>query len=305
MNKHPSKSLKQILRSYGEHLAQVAGFSPKTCHNYSRDVTEFLEALRIGNHAQLGKLTPVHITRYLTTRSVDYQPASLRQIAGSLRHFLRFAQQQDWVAQDLSAAVPAIACRAHHDLPQYLSAPQLKLLLGSWDASKPQGRRDLAIGLCLARLGLRAAEVAALCLEDLDWRHGVLRLRKSKNGHPSELPLVAEVGESIANYLRCGRPTCAHRQVFLCDELARPLTAEVISAVIKDALRQCGLQVPRPGAHLLRHTLASHLVQNGATLKQVADLLRHRHLNSAAVYAHVDLIRLRSLTQPWPKEATL
>ena len=283
----------------------MAGLAPKTCHNHCRHILDFLEAVRIGKSADLAKLTPVDVTSYLAARSVHYQPASLRQVAASLRCFLRFAQQQGWISQPLALAIPAIACREHHDLPHYLSEPQLKLLLASWDHSTAQGQRDLAIGLCLARLGLRAAEVAALCLEDLDWRQGVLRLKQSKNGHPAELPLLAEVGESIANYLRSGRPVCACRQVFLFHQPARPMSPNAVSAVIKRALRVSGIEVPRPGAHLLRHTLASHLVQNGASLKQVADLLRHSHLNSAAVYAHVDLPRLRSVAQPWPKEATV
>jgi site-specific recombinase XerD len=302
---HSSQSRKQILRRYGEHLGQVAGLAPKTCQNHSRDIGDFLEAVPIANSAGLATLTPVHVTSYLTAQSAHYQPASLRQVAASLRRFLLFAQQQGWINQPLSLAIPAIACRVHQGLPQYLSEPQLELLLDSWDLSTAQGLRDLAIGLCLARLGLRAGEVAALCLEDLDWRHGVLRLKQSKTGQPAELPLVREVGESIANYLRSGRPVCADRQVFLRHHPVGPMSRQVISAVIKRALGQCGLHIPRPGAHLLRHTLASHLVQNGATLKQVADLLRHRHLNSAAVYAHVDVTRLRTLAHPWPQEATV
>lgn len=303
MKKNPPKRPKQILRSYGHHLADVAGLTPKTCDNHDRDVSGFLEALRIVKSAELAKLTAVDITNYLTDRSAHYQPASLRQVAASLRSFLQFAQQQGWISQDLSLAVPAIASRVHHDLPGYLSEVQLELVLASWDRSTPQGQRDWAIGLCLARLGLRAGEVAALCLEDLDWRQGVLRLKQTKNGNPAELPLLAEVGESIAKYLRSSRPVCSCRQVFVSHLPARPMSRHAISDVIKRALRDCAIQVPRPGAHLLRHTLASHLVQKGATLKEVADLLRHRHLNSAAVYAHVDVRRLRSVAQPWPKEA--
>jgi site-specific recombinase XerD len=205
----------------------------------------------------------------------------------------------------LSLAIPKIACRTHHDLPVYLSQEQLALLLASWDLSTSEGQRDLAIGLCLARLGMRAGEVAALKLEDLHWRQGILRLNQSKNGHPAELPLLVDVGESIANYLRAGRPACSYRQVFVFHQPVRPMSRKAISYVIKRALRHCAITVPRPGAHLLRHTIASHLVQNGASLKEVADLLRHRHLNSAAVYAHVDLAHLRAMAQPWPKEVTL
>jgi integrase/recombinase XerD len=305
MKKHPPRSRQEILQSYELHLREVAGFAPKTCRNNGRDVSAFLEAVPIQHARELAKLTPVDLTSYLTVRSADYAPATLRLIAGAIRQFLDFAQQQGWTSHPLSLAIPKIACRTHHDLPVYLSEEQLGLLLGSWDLSTSQGQRDLAIGLCLARLGLRAGEVAALRLEDLQWRQGLLRLKQSKNGHPAELPLLGEVGESIANYLRTGRPACSERQVFLFHRPVRPMSSQAISSVITRALRSCGIQVPRPGAHLLRHTIASHLVQNGASLKEVADLLRHRHLNSAAVYAHVDVAHLRSVAQPWPKEATL
>jgi site-specific recombinase XerD len=295
----------EILQSYQQHLREVAGLSPKTCRNHARDVSQFLEAVPIRRATELSKLTPVELTSYLTGRSADYQPASLRQVAGSLRQFLNFAQQQGWTNRPLSLAVPSIASPARNDLPAYLNRQQLDLLLNSWDRRTAQGQRDFAIGLCLARLGMRAGEVAALRLEHLDWRQGVLRLTHSKNGHFGTLPLLREVGENIANYLRAGRPACSYRQVFLSHQPVRPMNGQAISQVIRRALNSCGIEVPRPGAHLLRHTLASHLVQNGASLKEVADLLRHRHLNSAAVYAHVDVAGLRSVAQPWFKGVRL
>lgn len=305
MKKHVPKNHQKILQTYQRYLSEVVGLSPSTCQNHLRDISRFLEAVSIRRVAELAKLTPVNLTSYVTARSADYEPASLRQMAGSLRHFLRFSQQQGWTSQNLSLAVPKIACRADHDLPSYLSVPQLKLLLGSWDRSTAEGRRDLAIGLCLTRLGMRSGELAALMLEDLNWRQGTLRLNQSKNGNPAQLPLLSDVGKAIADYLHAGRPACSFRQVFLRHQPARPMDRKAISQVIRRALGQCGIEVPRPGAHLLRHTLASHLVQNGASLKEVADLLRHRHINSAAVYAHLDVAHLRPLAQPWPKEATL
>jgi integrase/recombinase XerD len=205
----------------------------------------------------------------------------------------------------LSLAVPQIACRTAHDLPSYLTEPQLTELLASPDPNTAQGRRDLAILVCLARLGLRAGELAALELRDIDWRTGTLRLQHTKNGSSAELPLLEEVGRTIANYLRMGRPDCAQPQIFLLHSPPRPMKGRAISGVVQRALHRCGIEVPHPGAHLLRHTLASHLVQNGASLKEIADLLRHHHINSTSVYAHVDLPALHALSQPWPKEVVL
>ena len=304
--KQPPEEQIQILKPYEEYLREVVGLLPKTCQNHCRDVCCLLEELRIQKTAQLAKLTAVDLIDHLRARSKDCQPASLRQVAGSLRPFLRFTEQQGWTAPALNLAIPKIACRAHNDLPSYLSQEQLDLLLAGWDLTAADGQRDLAIGLCLVRLGMRAGETGALLLEDLDWRQGILRLRHTKNGSPSELPLLPEVGAAIASYLRKGRPACSHRQVFLLHQQPPgPMDRSSISRVICRALRRCGIVVARPGAHLLRHTMASHLVQKGASLKEIADVLRHRHLNSAAVYAHVDLPGLRPLAQPWSKEARL
>ncbi len=283
-------------------MCEVVGLSPGTCRDYSSEVDRFLDAVSIQEVGKLSTLTPRDLTDYLTDRGAQCQPSSLQQVASALRQFLRFAHGQGWVSGAISLAVPKMACRVQKDLPVYLSEEQLRLLLGSWDRTTAQGQRDLAIGLCLARLGLRAGEVAALVLEDLDWRQGLVRLSHSKNGQAAQLPLLAEVGEAIANYLRQGRPACSCRQVFVSHQTVRPLSSQAISGLIRRALEACAIKVPRSGAHLLRHTLASHLVQKGATLKEVADVLRHRHINSAAIYAHVDLPQLRSVAQPWPKE---
>ena len=305
MKKPPSKSHQKILHAYERHLAQVRGLSPTTCRHRLRDVRHFLQAARVRRTRDLAQLGPARLVRCLAAQSAHYQPGSLRNVASSVRDFLRFARQQGWTSGAQELGVPKIASRGPNDLPVYLSVQQLESLLAGWDRSTPEGARDFAIGLCLAKLGLRSGEVAALVLEDINWRQASVRLRQSKSGQPAQLPLLAEVGQAIAHYLRVGRPRCAHRQVFLFCQPARPMGAQAVSAVVRRGLRRCGIELRRAGAHLLRHTLASHLVQNGASLKEVADVLRHRELNSASVYAHVDLTSLRSVAQPWPQEVSL
>jgi integrase/recombinase XerD len=302
--KRPPDKQKEILNDYQHHLCEVVGVSPKTCQDHVREISRFFEAVVVGKKVPLANLGGVELTDYLRLRSANCRPASLRQVAGSLRQFLRFTEAQGWTSPCLSLAVPKIACRAH-DLPAYLSQEELDRLLASWDASTAAGQRDFAIAICLARLGMRAGEVGALLLDDIDWRCGIVRLRQTKNGSPAELPLLAEVGEAIVRYLQKGRPPCNHRHVFVHHEPPVPMNGNAISRVIRRALEHCGVRVARGGAHLLRHTLASQLVQNGASLKEVADVLRHRHLNSAAIYAHIDLPQLRPLALPWPKEVPL
>lgn len=302
MKKHPPKIHQEILRVYRRHLCQVRGLSPSTCRQRFRDVRRFLESAAVRQIGDLARLGPARLVNFLSAESARCQPASLQNIASSVRDFLRFARQQGWTSECQELGVPKIACGARNDLPVYLSVQQLEALLAGWDRDTPEGARDLAIGLCLARLGLRASEVAGLVLEDIDWRQATVCLERSKNSSGAQLPLLAEVGEAIADYLRRGRPNCACRQVFVFHRPARPMTSQAVSAVVRRGLRRCGIQVRRAGAHLLRHTLASHLVQKGASLKEVADVLRHRELSSAAVYAHVDLPNLRLLAQPWPQE---
>lgn len=305
MKKPPSKSHQEILHAYERQLGQVRGLAPVTCRHRLRDVRRFLQAARVRRIGDLAQLGPARLVSYLATQSAHYQPDSLRNVASSVRDFLRFARQQGWTSGSQELGVPKIANRGPNDLPVYLSVQQLKSLLAGWDRRTPEGARDSAIGLCLAKLGLRAGEVAALVLEDINWRQASMRLGRSKGGQSAQVPLLAEVGKAIAHYLRVGRPPCAHRQVFLFCQTARPMSAQAVSAVVRRGLRRCGIEVRRAGAHLLRHTLATHLVQNGASLKEVADVLRHRELNSASVYAHVDLANLRSVAQPWPQEVRL
>jgi integrase/recombinase XerD len=249
VKKYPPKSPEKIITTFELHLRETLGLAPKTCQNHSREISRFLDAVPIRKASDLEALTPPDLTCYVAGRSAQCQPSSLHQITGSVRHFLLFAKQEGWINDPLSLAVPKIACRVAKDLPVYLTEPQLELLLGSWDTKTTQGQRDLAIGLCLARLGLRAREVAALMLEDIDWRHGTLRLSQSKNGHPAQLPLLAEIGQAIANYLRKGRPVCSCRQVFVFHQPVRPMNAQAVSQVIRRALRACGARDRPPPCH--------------------------------------------------------
>jgi site-specific recombinase XerD len=153
-----------------------------------------------------------------------------------------------------------------------------------------------------AKLGLRAKEIAQLSLDDLDWKGGALCLQQTKGRRARLLPLPAPVGQAIAQYLRTVRTDTPARQLFLCLSQPRPLTAGAVSAAVAAAMRRAGLKVSRPGTHLLRHTLATHLVQRGASLKAIADVLGHRSINTTTVYAKVDLPRLARIAQPWPEE---
>jgi integrase/recombinase XerD len=214
-----------------------------------------------------------------------------------LRALLRFLHVQGLIAEPLAAAVPAVA-RRREDLPRGLPAGQVRRLLESCDRSTPVGRRDYAILVLLSRLGLRGGEVAALELDDLDWRTGEVVIR-GKGSRIDRLPLPGDIGQALADYLRHGRPRGFGRTVFVT--VCAPVTAVsrgTINTVLARACIRAGM--PAVGAHRLRHTVASELLSRGAGLREIGQLLRHQHLGTTAIYAKVDQAALSRLALPWP-----
>jgi integrase len=182
-----------------------------------------------------------------------------------------------------------------------LPAGTVQRVLAQQDRTTAVGRRNFAILMLLARLGLRAGEVVALNLEDLDWEEGLIRIRR-KGARWTQLPLQADVGEAVATYLRSDRPRCSSRRVFLRHRapirgFAHTIT---VSSIVRRTLIRAGVDSVRTGAHLLRHTLAVDLLRNGASLDEIGDVLSHRSPNTTALYAKVDLAALSTIALPWP-----
>jgi integrase/recombinase XerD len=192
-------------------------------------------------------------------------------------------------------------------LPMRLSDEQLEQVLVSLNANASCcGLRDRAIVVCLATLGLRPGEVAELRLDDIDWRAATVEVGQRKNRRSAVLPLPREAGEAIVAYLRGQRPQTDHRQVFvqhIGPRRGEPITASAVSEVVARVLRRAGVQAPMVGAYVLRHTVASRMVQRGVSLKEVADFLGHRSLDTTAIYAKVDLPALHAVALPWPEAA--
>ena len=187
-------------------------------------------------------------------------------------------------------------------LPTYLSAAQVQKVLDGCDRATAMGRRDYAILLLLARLGLRAAEVVHMMLEDIDWDAGELVIR-GKSRREDRLPLPEDVGKALAEYLRDGRPRCSSRRVFI--RLSAPhqgfSSSVAICDVVRRALSRAGLNPAFKGAHLLRHSLATRMLRGGASMAEIGQILRHRLASTTEIYAKVDLTALRALAEPWPE----
>jgi integrase len=222
-------------------------------------------------------------------------------MTSALRSFLRYASFRGDVALDLAASVPVVPNWSMPAIPRAITPDQTRQLLASIDRRSAVGRRDYAILLLLARLGLRSGEVALLELEDIDWTEGSLTVR-SNSGVFNELPLLRDVGGAIAAYLRHGRPPSACRQVFLRSRapITRFRSASAVGSVVRRSIQRAGIDSPTMGAHQFRHGLASEMLCRGASLGEIGELLGHRHTQTTKIYTKVDIKALRTLVVPWP-----
>jgi len=217
------------------------------------------------------------------------------------RSFFRFLFQEGETETDLAGAVPSIRTWRLAGVPKYLKPEEVQRVIDRCNDDLPVGRRDRAILLLIARLGLRASEVMALELDDIDWREGVLTVR-GKGRYHDRLPLPPDVGQALAAYLRQDRPPCGTRHVFVRIRaphrgFAHPST---ISTIVCRALNRAGLEPPLKGAHLLRHSLATEMLRGGASMAEIGQILRHRTPNTTEIYAKVDIDGLRSIARVWP-----
>jgi site-specific recombinase XerD len=286
----------QLVDGFVGYLHSERGVTALTVEAYVSDVRRFL-AQR--GDSDLTVLTAAEVSQAVLSQVGVRAPATVRRYGCALRSFLRYCYLVGLVDQDLSAAALPVSGRRRSLLPQGITPSEARLLLGACDRRRASGRRDYAVIVLMLRLGLRAKEVATLRLDDLDWRAGQLTVH-GKGSRVDQLPIPVDVGEAIAAYLRRGRPRDAMvREVFV--RVAAPqvaMTRGGVTAIVAAAARRAGLGVVR--AHRLRHTAASDMLRAGAPLAEIGQVLRHRSPGSTAVYARVDVERLRTIAQPWP-----
>jgi integrase/recombinase XerD len=244
------------------------------------------------------------VSGFVTSMGGRFSAHSMKTVRTALRSLLSFLRMEGLCDQRLEAAIPAVARWRLATLPRCLSDEQLKQVLGSLSVCTACALRDRAIVWCLSTLGLRPGEVAALQLDDIDWRQGTIRLRTRKTGRGAVLPLPREAGRAIVDYLCQERPKTDERHLFV-QQLGRRIGAaisrRVVTGVVARALRRAGVDSPIAGAYVFRHTVASRMVRRGVSLKEVADLLGHRCLDTTTVYAKLDIASLREVALPWPE----
>jgi integrase/recombinase XerD len=294
----------QLKSAYEEYLRRQRGLSDRTIFHSWRLADRFL-TFRFGKElGNLAEITATDITAFLlhtTTQKPSYRD---KTISSHLRNFFRYLFKANRTTVNLSLGIPSVAQRYAARLPRHLSTEQVDILVSAVRADTAAGRRNYAMVLLLARLGLRAPEVIAMQLDDIDWRSGEIIVRGKGSRH-DRVPLPPDVGEALADYIRLDRVTTS-RALFVTERPPhRPFPqGEILNRILRDAFAKTGLKPPAPyvGSHILRHSLATNLLQRGAPLEEIGDMLRHRSRASTMIYARLDVDGLRSIAQSWPVE---
>lgn len=296
-------SVDGVIAAFDHHLVQTCGLAAATRHSYRREVRALLVA-RFGTGAvNLAALGPTEVQGFVTTRAQRLCPASANGVSNAVRALVRYLALQGIRAVGAPSAVPRAAVWRLSHVPRVLSDTELAAFLAAFDCTTPLGRRDYAIAICLVTLGMRAGELAAVTLDDINWRTSTLAIPAGKSRRGACMPLPTEVAAALADYLRCGRPATAERAVFVHHRAPRGIRgdASLIRIAVRRAYARAGLDPRLTGTHVLRHTAATRLLRAGASMKEIADVLRHRSLDTCAIYTKVDRTALQGVALPWPE----
>ena len=294
--------LGRLQRQYEQYLVLERGLAPATVTNYGGFFQGFFGERFGKGPMDLRRLDVSTVTTFVVHRAPTMSPGRAKLMGTALRSIFQFLLQHGAIERDLAACVPRMSGWRFATIPKYLSPDEVERLIQACDRQTSVGRRDHAILLLLARLGLRAGEIVALELDDLHWRAGEMTVRSSKRLPQDRLPLPSEVGEALATYIRRDRPPHPTRRVFVCTRAPRRgfTGPSTVSTIVRRTLARAGLSPALKGAHLLRHSLATRMLRHGASLPEIGQVLRHRSVNTTEIYAKVDIAGLRALAQPWP-----
>ena len=298
----PATPHEQIIETFNHYLHEERGLAPKSIIRHLPIIRLFLREVCPASVGELGNIRQEDVTRYIERHARDGSPASGKAMCWAIRAFLRYLHHKGLHPLALASCVPSIRRWKLTSLPTYLSAAQVHTVLDGCDRATALGRRDYAIIMMLAKLGMRAGEVATLTLDDIDWRSGEMLIR-AKGRRRTRMPLPPDIGAAIIAYLRNGRPKSSCRRLFV-----RTLAPHIgfasgcaITMIAKTALDRVGIKgCAHRGAHIFRHSLATELLRSGATLSEIGQLLRHESHDTTRIYAKVDINALRAVSLPWP-----
>lgn len=297
---HNSDPISVELARFDDYMLHVRGLAANTRRQRVLIVHKFLLARQRDGHFKIGRISVKSIRAFVLPGDGRYSPGTVGVVGGALRCYLRFRALEGDNVEHLQEAVPSAAHWHLAGVPELLNGQELHALLNSFCSLKHSPKRAYAMVRCLTDLGLRASEVVQLRLDDIDWKEGTIRLPMGKLRRGNILPLPVKTGEAIVDYLRSERPRTANRAVFVRHVAPYdvPIRPGVVRRVVREAYRRCSSTHSR--VHILRHSMASMLLSQGAPLKEIADLLRHRSLDTSMIYTKVDLRRLEAVALPWP-----
>jgi site-specific recombinase XerD len=290
-----------LANEYRVFLKEERGLDCATIYNYSRHIDRFLAEQFGSGRVNLRALGVSEIGAFVRRHAPRHGRGWAAQMVTGLRSFFRFAQLRGITKSDLAVLVPSVPSWEMSGPPKHLATEAVQRVLSACKRSTVKGKRDYAILLLLARLGLRAGEIVALQLDDIDWANGELAVRSKKGNGWARLPLPVDAGRALARYLMV-RPPSSYRNVFVRGYA--PYTPFVASGpvcvLVRRAIENAGVKSSRTGAHIFRHSLATEMLRRGASLAEIGHVLRHRDPDSTAIYAKVDLEALRELALRWP-----
>lgn len=295
----------EVLAEFDGYAAEVKGLSDDTRAVQRRTILAVLRALMRGDRFEPARLTHSVLQRHVSDLAERYSLQTAHRTASTIRSFLRFLQTR---GVDASAALTGLKgpriTRGSLSSRKALTVAQTRALLVPLRQGNPIAMRDLAIVLLLGQVGLRRGDIARLTVHDVDARASTLTVRRSKSRRAFELPMPEEARDAVLRYVRHGRPSVTADALFLSHGFPydRGITPSVVSGIVARAFRRSGIEHPSNGAHVLRHTLATQLVAARQPIKAVADVMRHRQIDTTARYVRADLDRLREATFPWPEE---
>jgi len=294
----PKSQAERVVQEFGNFLSEERALARRTINNRKTVVRTFL-AQRFGKRSfQFSNIKAQNLIAFVKKEAVRRRN-SIKTVESALRSFMRYLLFAGHLNRDLSIAIPSAPNRRFTGIPRHLTVDQVRRVLASCDRQTGTGRRDYAILLLLARLGLRAGEVEALKLDDIDWAAGTLVVH-GKGGKVRQMPLLHDVGKAISVYLRKDRRSTSDRRIFQRIGAPRLGLNRTVGSIVRFALDQAGVESISRGSHQFRHTIGSQMLAKGASLAEIGEVLRHESPDTTFIYTKVDLGALRPLARHWP-----
>ena len=293
--------IQRAVSAFAVYLREERALSDKTLLQYCSFIERFLSERFGHGPVEFAALRSGDIIGFVKREAANLSPARAKSATTALRSFLRYLRYCGEIQCDLVAAVPTVPNWSMTGIPRAIASEHLDAVFTHCPRDTPVGRRDYAILMLLARLGLRSSEIVSLTLDSIDWEAGSIAVA-GKGGEAASMPMPADVGEAIADYLRHGRPISSSRALFLraCAPIRGLGAGQTVATIVGAALKRAGITTRHRGTHQFRHALATDMLRHGATLTEIGGVLRHRQAKTTSIYAKVDFAALSPLSLPWP-----